>query len=286
MPKRTAEKNIIHSRFVLMIILIAIPFLGLGLWSKFTISNKVVERQKTLLKANRVNIETFFEVIGNSVSVLARVDSVKVNNTQITKDLDIFMEEWQDSGLIGGIVLVDEEGQVDFNSNILGVPDIGMSLADRDYFTWAKNLGKEGDYFVGRAVVSRLGGSKGQIIIPVASPVLKNGKFSGVMVAAVKLDTLNKRFLGLMDISNSTKVYLVNVEGAVIYSNDSLEKVGKNIEELEGNLKNVRYTTKEGIICGGGNITAFSPVDLGDRKWLLIMSSLSNEIDSCLSRRS
>lgn len=82
--------------------------------------------------------------------------------------MDAFVEQWGKSGVIGGVVLTDRAGVVRFNSNVTGISDTGESLADRDYFSLAKSQKGPGEYFVGQPVVSRLGATKGKVIIPVA----------------------------------------------------------------------------------------------------------------------
>jgi len=51
---------------------------------------------------------------------------------------DLFVDQWRDTGLISGIIITNRNGVVEHNSNILGLPDVGGDLSDRDYFLWAQ----------------------------------------------------------------------------------------------------------------------------------------------------
>lgn len=227
---------------------------------------QLVRREVTIARAGASNIASFFEVFGQSVAVFSQLSSMENLGTKTLEDMDTFMDQWRDSGLVGGIVLTDRNGVVRLNSNVLGTSDIGASLADRDYFVWAKLKPKRGEYFIGQPVVSRLGATKGQIIVPVAAPVYQNDVFVGVVSTSVKLKPLTERYLGLMKISERTGVYLLSGRGEVLYSSSGSQT-------LSDNLKAALDTTKEGQLSAEGRSIAYSPVPLGSQSWLLIVAS-------------
>ncbi len=265
-------------------------YLVLGLGAKTSVTEQFLRRKQTLARAEASNIVSYFRSFGNSVAVLSKLSSIEQGDkAKITQDMDTFVEERRDSGKIGGVVLTDREGIVKFNSNVTGIRDVGISLADRDYFVWAKSEPKEA-YFIGQPVVSRLGGSKGQMIVPVAAPVYKQGVFAGVIAASVKLKPLTERYLGLLKISDTTSVYLIGHEGNLLYKSSVPDVVGSNIFELSqgesftGNkisddlIKNILSKTEEGSFDTGEYLIAYSPVVLGSQNWTLVMVSPSEEV--------
>ncbi len=250
-------------------------YVVLCLGAKATITEQLLRRQQTLARAEASNIMSFFQVFGESVALRAKLGSMERKDASTVKDLDAFVEQWRDSGLIGGIVLTDKDGIVRLNSNILKTPDLGASLVDRDYFVWGKDQSGEGEYFVGQPVISRLGGSKGQTIVVVASPIFQQGAFTGVLAASVKLQPLTKRYLELMKVSDSTDVYLITKSGDLLYNSPAPDDVGASIFKRlnDDNLKRAVSTTGEGTLETGEHLMAYASISLSDQNWLIIMST-------------
>lgn len=254
--------------FLAVVSLAVISYFVLGRQTATLFGQKFLNRQQVLARAGSINISSFFQEFGNSVSVLAQLKSI-TNPTSSVWESDIFVKEWSDSGFIGGVALADRNGVVRLNSNILGTRNVGFSLADRDYFLWAKNEAKEGEYFIGSPVISRGQATEGQVIVPVASPVYQNGVFQGVVVTSPRLKDLAEHFLNLMKVSDSTRVYLINKEGNVLYTNsDSI------LQELD----NLKDRQEEGTLKTPTHLTAYSPIILGEQNWLIVMSSPSQEV--------
>ncbi len=267
------------------VILGAVFYFVLGRSVESTVAQQVVSKQQVIARAEASNIITYLQSFGNSVAVLAQLRSVGRHNADAASDLDTFVEQKRTNGIIGGVVLTDRNGVVQLNSNILGTRDTGSSLADRDYFEWAKTQGGKGKYFFSKPVVSRLGASKGQTIIVVASPVYQGNVFTGVVAASVKLQPLVDRFFGLMKVSDLTEIYVVDGMGELLYSNAFPDAIGSNISELflgdqaiSGSIKNVLLTTKEGQFQTEKHLVTYSPIRIGTQNWFLIISSPTQEV--------
>ncbi len=265
----------------------------LGVGTNFSVTQTLLDKQQILARAESGNISSFFQSFGNSVSVLS-------NSTSPKSDMDAFVEQWRSSGHVGGVVLTDRNGVVTANSNVLGTVDLGATLGDRDYFIWAKNNPKSGEYFVGQPVISRIGATKGRMIVPVAASVYENNVFAGAMIASVELHSLAQHYLELMKISDLTDVYLVNKNGDLLYSNLPSGVVGLNIFEslsespfsnsqsISDYLKNALSVVDEGNLKASyldaktdkeeEHLIAYSPVLLGNQNWLLIISSPAQEV--------
>ncbi len=266
--------------FVLAAVLGAAFYLILSLGTKARITQELLNRKLTFARAEAANLVSFFEAFGNSLAVTAQSENIKSRNAKTLSKMDTFVDQWRDSGLVGGIILTDRSGVVRFNANISGTRDTGRSLADRDYFAWAKSRAKVGEYFVGQPVVSRLGATKGEVIVPVAASVGQKSSFSGVLAAAIRLRPLADRYLEALRVSDSTRIFLVDQNGKILYSKLSPDKVEASIfaslPELEG-----KFTPGlEGQFKGEENLIAFAPVLLGDQNWSVIMALPVSEVTS------
>lgn len=270
---------------LLLIIVLGITFyLVLGRGARESVTEDLLNQQQLVARAETGNITTFFEKHGDSLATLAQLKSIEARDKDTAYDLDIFMEQRKDTGIIGGVILTDKAGVVEYNSNITGVRDLGQSVADRNYFVWAKSEAKRGEYYISRSMVGRIGAVKGQTVIAVASPVYKNGVFTGVLSSSVKVKPLVERFFGLMKISDKTRVYLINENGDLIYNYADPEAFGTSIDSLfsddqalSSRIKNVLTSEEDGQFSTDKYLVAYSPLELGVQKWLLIITSPTQE---------
>lgn len=285
----------------IIVIALAVAFyLLLGRGAKVSVTQQLLSKQQLLARAEAGNIKSFFQVFGESIAVLSQLRSIETQNSNAIKDMDTFVEQWRDTGLVDGIALTDSNGKVVLNSNIAGIPSSPISVSDRTYYLWARNESKQGEYFVGNPIVSRLGASKDQTIIPVASPVYENGTFTGVLVAAVELRGLTRHNLELMQVSNQSDVYLINNNGDLLYSNNFRDSVGFNIldyfkaKPFQGSQNLINDLTSALQASGEGSmrtlyldpvsrkmeahLLAYSPIAAGGQKWLLVIASPIHDI--------
>lgn len=120
-------------------------------------------------------------------------------------------------------------------------------------------------------MVSRIGATKDQMIVVVASPVFKNSTFTGVLGSSVKVQPLVERFFGMMKVSDQTVVYLVDEGGDLIYSNSDVDVLSD--QTLSDRIKKALSSEEEGQFTTDKYLVAYSPLTLGVQKWLLIVSS-------------
>ena len=259
----------------------AVAYLVLARGAKLTITETLLRRQQIIARAEAANITSFFQVFGDSLAVFAQLSSMKGRDARTLEDMNVFVEQWRDSNLVGGIVLTDNQGKVRLNANVLGTHDVGILLADRDYFAWAKVKPEAGEYFLGEPVISRLGATKGQLIVPVAGAVYDGESgFVGALTASVKLKPLTERYLALMKVSDQTDVYLTNEQGELLYSSSVADAVGSSVFELLPELKNKLNQAQEGRLQTREYLTAYSPLLLGNRNWwLIVVSPVQDVID-------
>lgn len=278
MSWRILPRRILGVGLLLIAALGVTGYLIAGREVKATITQQLMHRRQTLARAEASNITSFFQVFGESIAVFAQLSSMKGHDAKALQDMNLFVEQWQVSNLVGGVVLTDRRGIVQLNANVLGTADTGVSIADRDYFVWAKSQPESGKYFVGQPVVSRLGGTKGQLIVPVAAAVYQQGTFVGVLAASVKLKLLTEHYLALIKVSDETHLYLTDSHGQLLYSNSGSDTVDSSIFQLFPSLEDKFNTYEEGTLLTSERLVAYSPILLVSQSWWLVMVSPIQDI--------
>ncbi len=290
--KRFLSNKMLYLGLGLIAFVCAVFYVVLMRQAKVTTTNNLLRQQLIIARAETNNLTSFFSVFGDSLSILAQSSSVETRNASTIQDMDAFVDQWRESGVLGGIILVDRNGVVQFNSNVLGTRDTGAMLADREYFVWAKSQSKEGEYFIAKPVTSKLGASKGQTIVPIASPIFQNGAFAGVLAASIELTPLTDRYLGLMRVSGKSDVALIDSQGNLLYVNTPeltgmsafeymRQHPSANDEKLLTALKNSIEKDEEISLVAPyfdpkekkieDHLIVFSPITIGNQKWVLAL---------------
>lgn len=279
MSKKWLTAKVWKYAFVAVAVAGLLVYLVLGRSVQTSASGRLVQSEETLARAQSASISSFFADYGESLAVFAQLSSVEQFNDSTARDMDTFVDQWRESGLIGGIILTDNKGVVRFNSNIQRQPNIGVSISDLDYFSWATSQEEEGNYFIGKSTVGRLGASAGQVIIPVASPVYAGSKFVGVLASSVRLAPLTERFLNKLMVSEDTRVYLVNSDRKILYNSSDPASVDLEFNLLGDNLEKY-FNNGTGGVKIKKDYLVYSPLSLGQNHWLLVMVSPSSGISN------
>ncbi len=196
--------------------------------------DQMLHREQVIARAGAKSIESFLELSGNSLAFLATNHCVVNINEETQMALDSFVDEWKETSLVE-VILTDKDGQIIFIANREDTGQKpGIIVADRDYFIAAKKA-NQGEVFIGKPFLPRLGAYEGQYLLSLATPVYRENEFQGVLGEGILLSELTKTYLNPLKISKDTQIYLLNQEGILLHSYYP-ELVGKNvIEYLEGN---------------------------------------------------
>jgi hypothetical protein len=184
-------------------------------------------REESVSKAGAQSISSFIKLFGNSIVLLADNPEIISRGTKTQEVLNSFVEIWRETP-INGILLVDKVGKTSLFSTKTGITTLAesTSVSDRDYFVWAKQA-KKREVFIGEPIIPRVGNLGKQYIIPVATPIYKEGNFDGLLVSSILLTQLTKEYLEPLKMSEDTRVYLVSSNGTILYGPfESL--IGKN----------------------------------------------------------
>lgn len=117
-------------------------------------------RQGISTKAGTNAIQSFFDLTGRSLATFSENPQL-LDSKLIDGELEKFISNWEGTP-VTGVIFADDKGIIRAAANKADTKDIGSSVADREYFKWARNS-KKGDYHVSPSMVSRLGPTKGQL---------------------------------------------------------------------------------------------------------------------------
>jgi len=279
---------------VFFVTLACIFYFIVGNRTEASLVDQMLHREQIVVRAGARSISTFLELSGSSLTLLAKDYCVAETNKDTQTVLDDFITEWEETPLME-VVLIDEEGVVQFVANKAKAPlEPGVLVTDRDYFIAAKKA-LSGEIFVGKPFLPRIGAFKGQYLLPLSTPIIVDGERRGVLGAGILLSELTKNYLDSLRISEDTQVYLIDQEGVFLHSFHP-ELVGKNaIEYIEENsypgsdkivdwIKEKLTDSKEGKYVFPMRkvddktkferyLLAYSPLSLGERHFILAVAT-------------
>lgn len=192
--------------------------------SRQALTEQIQHRQQLAVRTGAKSIETLLSYLGKNIVILT--------NEPTQKQLIEFVDIWKDNNVVG-VIAVDKNGKVVAASNREEKVAIGQTVIERGYFKWAQTAVK-GSYKIFPPIISKLGSSKGNYILTISSPIIKNQKFDGVITTAVLLSDLAKGYLDNIGVLDSSQVYLITNQGEIVYS-DVPELTGRNIENIFDN---------------------------------------------------
>ena len=293
-------KKVLYSLYNNIFVFSAIFFVGLGvavyvLMGKEAVSmlsEQMLHREQAITRAASNSIHGFVDLLGKSMIVYLR--TYGGDREELASS---FTSEWKGTPVFSAVI-VSKDGIVDtvYERAAKFIPhEVSPKVDDRDYYIWAKSA-KAGEIFVGNPIKPRSGTVQDQFLLPLSTPIMKNGVFDGVFGVTLLLDDLTKSYLDSLRISDKTEVYLVSQEGLIIYSDRFQEPIGRNIfdhlEENsflgsslvsgvvrdtlnaggEGKLKIVYPSFDSGILSE--KLIAYAPVNLGNgQHWFLAVAT-------------
>lgn len=184
--------------------------------TRATLSNEFLHREQVIARSGSQSISGFINLLGKSLTLMAEdfSDDTPLGDKQV--HVASFMDHWRDTP-VSAILLADKNGKVIAQANRSGPPEINVSVANRPYFNWSITA-KKGEYLVGHPVMGVFGYVKGKYIITIASPIVVNGNFTGVVAVAVVLNDLTDYFITPIKISDNTRIFLFDENGVVLSS--------------------------------------------------------------------
>ncbi len=290
--------NLFNSIFffalILLVFLGVVIYLFLGKGARNALVEQMLHREQSNARAGASSIATFFELAGNTLITMSSRDEILRLGPQTDVLLETAMLKWKDTP-VTSIVLMDKNGKVikAVYRELLG--EVGISVADREYFVWAKNA-ESSDFYVSRAIKSRLRGES-YYVIPVVSPVFdKEGNFGGALAFGVSIDQLTDDYMSHLKISDKTEIYILRYDGNFIYAPTKglleenffefikehpflgdeilIEKLKERLENVQEGKLEVAYPENLGTAFPlKTRLIAYSPVFVRDREWILVIAT-------------
>lgn len=259
-----------------------------------SLNEQMLHREQIMARSGAISVGVFVQSLSDQISAFSLISHIHpLDPVDAQNDLELFLRGWKNTPL-SGLILVDRNGLVRYGLDREGKTGVGINVQEREYFNWAKTA-DEGDVFIGAPIQSKIGFATGRFIVPVASPLIYNGRFNGVIVSSFLLDELTVGKIDPLKITDRTAIYLVD-EGGVIYSGPARELVGVNYQD---------YISKSGIVGGKkvaeilgsamrsaseGKLTialpdetnnnlltpfliSYSPINIGDYNWMLVIAT-------------
>jgi len=206
--------------------------------------NQTYQKEELAVLSGADSIHTFLEMTENSLLLLSRNSSIVNQDAEIQKVLDEFALDWAETAILGA-ARFDKDGVLRFagtNIDELLSTDDNPLIKDRDYFVWAETA-TEGDTYLGKPLMPRVGLSQLGYIFPYITPIYKNGEFDGILLLPISLSKLTATYLNPLKVSPNCIVYLIHPDGTVLASSTRhIELVGVNYFEY---LRNKSYSGSE-----------------------------------------
>jgi C4-dicarboxylate-specific signal transduction histidine kinase len=286
--------SIFFYAFLFLVFVGTVMYLFLGKEAKDALVAQMLHREQADARVGAASIAGLFELVGNAIVTMSSRDEVVNPGPQTDAFFNSFLDRWKDTPLTN-IFLVDKNGKVAYAASSELTIEKGVSVADREYFVWAKNAANA-DYYVSGAIISRLGGEN-YYVVPIASPILdKSGNFNGALVVEVSVSHLAQQYVDPLKISDKSEIYLVKADGTFIYA-PFKELLGENFftylnshkflgsEVLVDKLRDWFENIEEGKVQVAypsnidinsplkSRLLAYTPVNLKSERWILVLST-------------
>lgn len=254
MLQRFRRLPLAHYRRILAVTLVIFLTIGVILvWRDSSLVEQVATKatqQKLLVlaRAGARSTERMLSLFKVELAILERKEEIKNQDTVETRKLLTEILTSVNLPIVHQLGLISKDGILLVIANKEGKRENeGNSLADKEYFQWAKKA-KEGDFFLSEPVVDRSGTNKGEWVVVLATPIIKkDGGFNGCLFAPIRLDDLTIGYIDTLKISPTTVGYVINKDGVVL-SSQFEDLIGINIREYTQREKWQGYETYLGMI--------------------------------------
>jgi signal transduction histidine kinase len=305
--RKRATSNILSKRNVSILIIIGAVALLLSVfsyhYSSFT-SNKIIDVALQEIRSNaRIEVHDLSQILTNKLQSTGALlqtlaDSPAIHNNEYKRaDIIINTRQKATSGLTDFYMWLDKNGKINWLSNINQTTYQkyrGTDLSYRPYFTTPKETHTE---YYSSLIESNDKVPRLYISYPVLN-MTTTGKgeqqvFSGVVVAAIKLQTLGNVLQNQLFPGFNTTIELLDRNGIILYSNTPSfigpSFIGSSFlsPQAKNSLNNLLGISLEGntgsadiLVQGEMNTIAYEPVILNGKYFLALYISAPHNLAS------
>lgn len=268
-------------------------------WQNFKNAERgeiLATQQKSLVlaRAGALAIDEFLTSREGELALLAQSKEVAslADKEVVRKKLETLVDKLADTPLSSAL-RVDKEGRAVLVVNPERMTQgEGVSVSDRDYFLWAQKKENQGEFFLSKPFFPRGGAYPEEMVFAMVTPTYFNDQFTGLASLSFRVSMFAKKYVLPLRIHEETSVCLISEEGILI-GGEPEELLGKSLpdyarerkwpgwEDYTVNL--TKATKKEGVgewfFAAPGEpkpkkiITAFTPVDIGETRVILLVAS-------------
>jgi hypothetical protein len=275
----------------IVLIVFSVTLAGILYWiagkrAKTALAEQMLYREMVVARAGAKSIESFIELVSDTLLTLDYEIAVAGEDSQVV--LSDFIEEWRNTP-VASVLLTDEEGVVKFSANKFAEPAVEDSIAQRKYFSWAKEA-EEDEVFIGEPVLSDFEALKNRYIVTLTTPIRRDGEFKGLVSVGILLSELAETYLEPLKVSENNRIYLVNSGGVILQapyekfigvdyldhlSHKSFEGVEEATEQLAESVEEAQVSRLTLVLPDerSGGLTRFliaqAPVKLDGSHWTL-----------------
>ncbi len=233
---RKLQNNLMLKMTLMSCLLVIVVAAGVGgisyYWSSQAVTNEVEAKLHAQLESVKADFELrldntsmLLDVIGDTPTVSSlSATNISSGGTSLNQSRRLLLDlQSKNQELLETIFIADLNGIIKADSN-KGVYE-GLDLSSRPYFNVAK-----GDQAVWSDIIESKG--TGRPVRVYAYPVKNtSGQITGVLAAAVKMDSLFEK-LAALKIGNNGYAYMVNQEGLFVYHPSEDVMMKKTIPDL------------------------------------------------------
>ncbi len=261
-------------------------------------------RQQLLLaeQASRTLEELFETFHQNLTLVTGLFREEEVNTARVAEVSDVLAGIFESlkNAPVFDMAIFDEKGTV-IGSYPPSPGTIGVNLGWRDYFAWAKYEGRPGMMHVTRFLTMAAGKVRGQkALIALQGIYGPDGRFKGLAIITLNFDEMAKKYVLPVRIGKNGYAWLVDAKNGVALVDPRNRLTAKPLEEaflpkwprLYSLLKNAdlnrpetgwyEYEDPEDETKTVRKLVGYSPVHIGDHRWILGVATPEYEIESLL----
>jgi len=179
---------------------------------------RVKPQEMTLARPGAFSIVEFFRERKTEL-LLFHTEAIRAGREKEgRKAMRVLVEQLREEPL-ADIVRVSREGKVLWGTNVADDRrGEGVSLADRDYFLWAKGQKEPGKVFVGKPVIPREGIKEGKWVVVMATPIFYQERLNGLVFISFPLGDLTPRFITPLVFSPAVQSLIIAQDGTIAAS--------------------------------------------------------------------
>lgn len=261
-------------------------------------------RQQLLLAQQAARtLEELFDTFHHDLSLIARLfEDAPVDSRQMEVARPI-LQKIHDS--LAGTPMIDmavfDAGGTVITSYPPSPDTVGTNLAWRDYFAWAKNRGKPYQMHLTSFMPMTAGTARGSKALIVLEGIYdRNGGFKGLVLFTINFDELAKKYILPVKIGKNGYAWLTDVANRSVLVDPKNRTTGLSLDaafqDKWPSLHNFLVTADDRKAGTGWydyedpedhsksvrKLVGYSPVNIGDHRWLLGVATPEPEIEALL----